>query len=340
MPDLQPAFDYAALPAADRQFLKDKVGVIRHIARQCGESVLHIGRHLTEVRERIRGRFLEWVHAEFSWHRSSVYRMMDAAEHFGAISQIGKQFDASALFVLSEPKCPPAAREMAVEMAKDGQHVTHRDARDIIDAVRRGDDPPAKNARPAARRPKEETHPDAEPDDLFSDYKTLWLAFKKIATTNNLAAFSWEPYCIDDDHDEVKADPETHLQKAHFKLDLYPHSAARPKSFASTTYLETLILEAADAHPKRVCRDDKGGGCGRLLRLYEDFGSKKGNKFNRSRTCKDCEVKRVGVAKERKAKARAATPRCERTGPTPSSRRAGPARGSNTVSGSRDNTRS
>ncbi len=335
MPALQPAFDYDALPAADRTFLKDKVGYIRHLSRQCGENVIHIGRHLAEVRDRIRGTFLDWVEAEFSWGRSNVYDMIHAAEKFGdCTSEIRNRIDPSGLYALSAPNAPKAARDFAIELAKDGQHVSHRVARDIIDAVRRGGDVTKKDIRQYEKaRPKDTPHPEEEPEDLFSDYKTLWLAFKKLVTANNLAAFKWEPYCIDDDNDEVQVDAETHLHKAHFKLDLYPHGATKPKCYSSTTYLETLILEAADAHPKRVCGDGKGGGCGRLLRLYEDFGSKKGNHLNRSRTCKECEVKRVGAAKLRtkEKKGAAATPPSGRTAPTPASPRPGPDRGSSTT---------
>lgn len=321
--DLAPAFDYAALPAADRQFVRDKVGVIRHLARQCGESVIHIGRHLTAVRERIRGRFTAWVEAEFTWTRRHADRMMAAAETFATQGQIVQRFDASALYALSEPQCPPQAREYAVELAKDGQFVSHREAREIIDAVRKGGDVTKQDVRRYERdRPKDAPHPEAEPEDLFSDYKTLWLAFKKLVTSNNSAIFTWEPYCMDDSNDEVQVDPETHLHKAHFRVELYRQDSLKARRYDSTTYLETLILEAADAHPMRTCER-----CGRTLRLYEDFGSKKGNRFNRSRSCKKCEVKRVGEAK----KGKAATPPTARTAPTPASPRPGSGRDSSTA---------
>jgi hypothetical protein len=289
----QVAFDYNELDPEDRKYVKDKVGVIRLLARQTAESVLHIGRHLIEVRQRLKGRFLQWVETEFSWKKSNVYDMINAAEAFGMASEIRNKFDASAMYVLAAPKTPPAAREYAIGLARDGEYITHRHAREIIDSLQPVPEPNNATARKILKgNPTDTEHPDREPEDIFGEYKTLWLAFKKLILEHNLVTFSWEPHCIDDSNDTLEADPETHQYKGHFKVTTWKHSADKPVMRSSTTYLETLILEVTDSHPMQKCTK-----CKLDKRLYEDFCSKKNNRFNRSRTCKTCEVKRVAAAK-------------------------------------------
>lgn len=289
-------FEYGELSADDKKFLKEKVGVIRLLARQCAESVLHIGKHLIEVRERIKGRFGAWVEAEFSWTRGHAYKMIQAAEVFGGLSQFTTKFDASALFVLSQSSTPATAREYAISLAEDGEHVTHKIAREIIDGLKTPVEVSKKDVRHHFKQITEDAeNPDSEPDDVFGEYKLLWTAFKQLILNNNLVTFSWEPYCIDDSNDQLEADPETHQHKGHFKVMMWKHSKDKPVVRSSTTYLETLILEVTDSHPMQTCSQ-----CGVSKRLYEDFSSKKGNRFNRSRACKTCEVVRVAESKQAK----------------------------------------
>ena len=313
----------ADLSAADRQFLRDKVGVIRLLARQCGETVLHIGRHLRDVRDRIPGRFDGWVQAEFSWSRGHCYKMMSVAEAFDGVPQLANRFDSSALYVLSSPSAPPKAREFAVDLARDGEYVSHAMARDIIAAVKDRPELPAADVRAYFKnRTEDATDPDAEPDDVFGEYKLLWTAFKKLVTENYMVDFHRDTGTIDDDGATVPLDPKTHQPKAHYKMTVWSHERAKPVTHSSTTYLETLILEATDSHPMRTCTS-----CKRTRRLYEDFASKRGNKFNRSCACKDCEVERVGVHKKKKAVEKFARREAERaatrgpvqTAPTPPS---------------------
>lgn len=293
-------FRYDDLPVADRRFLKDKVGAIRLLARQCAESVLHIGRHLNEVRERIgRVGFTQWVDTEFAWDIRHAHRMMDAAEVFGSVGngQIVGRFDASALYVLSAPSAPPQAREFAVDMARDGDTISHKIAKGIVAGLKANPDLSAADVKKYFReRPPEPLDTTSEPDDVFTDYKLLWRAFRQLIHANYSVTFTWEPHNIDDQCDSVPEDPETHLRKALFKAEVYNIHTARPKVFASTTHLENLILDATDSHPMQKC----SGPCQRTLRLYEEFSAKKGNRFNRSRACKKCEVKRVGAYKKEK----------------------------------------
>ena len=314
---------YADLPAVDRQFLKDKVGVIRLLARQCGESVLNIGRHLRDVRDRLPGRFDGWVQSEFCWSRGHAYKMINVAEAFDGLSQLANRFDSTALYVLAAPTAPPKAREFAVGLARDGEYVSHAMAREIVAAVKDRPELPAADVRAYFKdRTEDAAHPDDEPDDVFGEYKLLWTAFKKLVTENYMVDFHRDTGTIDDDGATVSLDAKTHQPKAHFKMTVWSHERAKPVTISSTTYLETLILEATNSHPMRQCTS-----CLKTLRLYEDFASKRGNKFNRSCACKDCEVGRVGVHKKKKAVEKAIRKAAElaasrapsRTAPTPPS---------------------
>lgn len=298
-------FDYSTVPATDRPFLKDKVGVIRHLTRTCAEGVLHIGRHLIEARDRIgAGPFAAWVETEFAWTARHAARFMDAAAAFGTSGQIVGRFDASALYVLSAPSAPTQARDFAIDMARDGEYVSHQIAKRIVDGLKADPELSAIDVkRYFKNRPKEE-EVSVLSQDVFDDHKLLWAAVRKLILNNYSVHFTWEPHNIDDTCDAVPEDPETGLRNALFKVTVYNYRDTKPKIFTSPTTLEALLLDATDSHPMQRCT----GECKKLLRLYEDFSAKKGNRFRRSRACKKCEVKRVGKYKKAERQAKAATP--------------------------------
>jgi hypothetical protein len=297
------SFDYSAVTPADRLFLKDKVGVIRHLSRQCAESVIHIGRHLCEVRDRLPRAFLAWVDTEFSWARSSVYNMMNAAEAFGGVSKIWNKFDASAMFVLSNGGPAVAtAREHCIELAKEGEHVTHQTAKELIAVFKDNPQLTPKDVKEYFRnRPKEDpAHPDAEPDDLHGDFRTLWLAFRKLFSENMMIEFSRETANVNDNAETSDENENVVCKLTVWNAESGDRTKAKPRVHSSTSSLESLLLDATDSHPMRRCT----GPCGELKRLYEDFSRKKGNRFNRNRACKRCEVPRVKEAKRRKKEAK------------------------------------
>jgi hypothetical protein len=146
-------FDYALVPAADRDWLVEQTGTVHRLCRQTAEGLLRAGAVLAAVRRRLpRRQFKAWLRDRTPFSRSNAYRLMAAAAEFD-LSQIGT-LDPSALYLLAEPSCPPEARALALQYARAGTRVTHALAREVVAACRPGPAPTAADLRAvgAARR--------------------------------------------------------------------------------------------------------------------------------------------------------------------------------------------
>ena len=129
-----PLFAYSELDAETSRVIQQRTDEIKALMRQAAEDVITIGRKLAEVRERLgHGRFLDWLDAEFGWHRSTAYRFMQVADAFSTveISQFEK-FAPSALYLLAAPSAPETARAEALERAMAGEAITYSQARTIV----------------------------------------------------------------------------------------------------------------------------------------------------------------------------------------------------------------
>jgi len=126
-------FDYKSVPVAHRAFVIARTGTIRENLRRAGQEVVAIGRALRDVKARLEhGQFCDWLEAEFEWSIPTAYRYMQVESVFGQNSQIDK-FAKSALYLLSEPATPPAARIEAIARAEAGEHITRAKAVALVE---------------------------------------------------------------------------------------------------------------------------------------------------------------------------------------------------------------
>lgn len=131
-------FDYEAIGTENRIIVQQRTVEIREIVRSTAENVIKIGGKLAEVRDRLGGRFIEWLALEFAeWSERTAYNFIAVHQAFGARNQeqIAK-IATSALYLLSAPSTPPAARQAAIEMAEVGEPVTHKMAQVIVAAAK------------------------------------------------------------------------------------------------------------------------------------------------------------------------------------------------------------
>jgi len=129
-----PLFDYDALDAETSDLVQRRTGEIKALMRRSAEDIIGIGRKLAEVKERLEhGQFLDWLTAEFGWHRSTANRFMQVAEAFSdfEMSQIAT-FAPSALYLLAAPSTPETVRAEALARAAAGEAITHGLARGIL----------------------------------------------------------------------------------------------------------------------------------------------------------------------------------------------------------------
>jgi len=129
-----PTFDYDALDTATSTLVQQRTDEIKALMRRTAEDIIAIGRKLAEVKEHLgHGRFLDWLAAEFGWHRFTANRFMQVAEVFADLemSQI-VTFAPSALYLLAAPSTPETARAEALERVATGEAITYSQARAII----------------------------------------------------------------------------------------------------------------------------------------------------------------------------------------------------------------
>lgn len=126
--------------SADDTLSTDATARLRAIAAhvsasdlRCPNQVLSAGIQLVEAKGLIgRGGFVSWYSKHVNHSGRHVRRLLQVAKNFQRVDfgQVG-QFDSAALFLLSEKRCPPEARRLAIEAAGRGEEVTYSRAREL-----------------------------------------------------------------------------------------------------------------------------------------------------------------------------------------------------------------
>lgn len=128
-------FDYETLDAENRIVVQQRTLEIHDLVRKTAESVVQIGAKLTEVQQRLGGRFTAWLDNEFSWSERTAYNYMAVWQKFGDQKSIAKIAN-SALYLLSASGTPEPARKAAIEMAEAGEPVTHKTAKVLVEMAK------------------------------------------------------------------------------------------------------------------------------------------------------------------------------------------------------------
>lgn len=125
---VQLSFDISLPDRAQR--IRDLVGV----ARSC---IIEIGRELIEAKKQVaHGEWLPWLDTEFGWKERTAENYMLVARKFASVADFsGLTIDATALYALSAPDVPQAARDEAIAQAEDGERITRADAEEMINAA-------------------------------------------------------------------------------------------------------------------------------------------------------------------------------------------------------------
>lgn len=161
-------FSYDDLDAETRIIARQAASEIKTLMRQTAQGVMDIGQRLIEVKERLpHGRFGGWLHQEFQWSERTAHNFMAVAHSFKSANFADLSIAPSALYALAGPSVPAAARQEAVQRATNGQPVTHKQARQIVQQHRPA---PAPKPKPAPVAPVEEA-----PDSPYT-VVVSWLA--------------------------------------------------------------------------------------------------------------------------------------------------------------------
>lgn len=133
---VQSAFDYGSLERSDAEFLREKTGEIRELARTTIAGIVRLGGFLAEVRDRLLyGQFEAWLTAEFNWSRRTAYNLINVHEAFGRANFAQLTIDVSALYLLAAPSTPEPVRQSVIERAQNGERISHAAAKEAIAAA-------------------------------------------------------------------------------------------------------------------------------------------------------------------------------------------------------------
>ncbi len=120
-------------------WLDRKAEYVESLAYRQACDVIRIGQALLEVKAEVgHGRFVAWVEAKLPFGVHHARRHMNVARAFAEYQREQfALFDPSALYVLAQPTgVRPEVRAHAVQLAGEGTRITHKLAKELVDAHR------------------------------------------------------------------------------------------------------------------------------------------------------------------------------------------------------------
>lgn len=126
-------------PANLDVFRAEQAEAIRVLGKRVTADIVEIGQRLIAVRKTCgHGEWQPWLDKEFGWKESTAYNYIAVAERFtGKLPTVGTlSIDAGALYLLSGPTVPDAARHDAIEAAETGERITKKRAGELIEEAR------------------------------------------------------------------------------------------------------------------------------------------------------------------------------------------------------------
>lgn len=118
-------FNYAVLKGGKGPTAEDHARAIRRLVERNTHNSIEIGRRLLEVKRLTGKYFAAWLRAEFKWVHSVASNYMQIAERFGDLDCLDR-FDHTALVRLVRKSTPPALVDQAIERARSGETMTHK----------------------------------------------------------------------------------------------------------------------------------------------------------------------------------------------------------------------
>jgi hypothetical protein len=130
-------FDDGELDGETWRFVQDARDDIRRLGKQTVESIVEIGRLLTEVKQRLpHGQWLPWLRAEFSWSETTARRFMDSHALFKSaeLEDLPSllELPPSGVSELAASTTPKAARKEVLERVAAGDRPTTTQVKETV----------------------------------------------------------------------------------------------------------------------------------------------------------------------------------------------------------------
>ncbi|MDZ8261462.1 DUF3102 domain-containing protein [Nostoc sp. ChiQUE01b] len=128
-------FDYENLDSEQRIVVQQRTGEIKERLRRSAQDIWEIGQKLVDVRSRLKhGQFETWLKAEFGWSRRTAYNFINVYETLAERANFAQiDIATSALYLLAAPSTPQNVREEFLQRAQEGETITHKSIRQVIE---------------------------------------------------------------------------------------------------------------------------------------------------------------------------------------------------------------
>jgi hypothetical protein len=129
------SFDYGAIDAPSREALREHAQTLSRLAQNTAVNLWRMGRILADVQQHLsssNGTFVQWVKQESGLSIGTAYRLINVHRAFSVSNLETTSFAPSALYLLSEPSAPIAARTEAIQRATNGESITRATAQQIV----------------------------------------------------------------------------------------------------------------------------------------------------------------------------------------------------------------
>lgn len=165
-------YDYEQVAEADRRAVMGAAVEIKAHADRAKESMIKIGQKLGAVKALLpHGQFGDWCKTEFEMTDRTARNMMAAAEVFGSKTETVSILSDSAMYLLSGPSVPEAARDEVIAIAQQaGASPTKATVKAVINKY--------KPLKPTPAPDQAEPSPELRTLDAMETMSVVWKALK------------------------------------------------------------------------------------------------------------------------------------------------------------------
>lgn len=211
-------------PAADE--LSTIADRIRNRLRRTTEDINDTGRDLIAAHEKLKGRFIAWVEAEFGMTARTAQLYVQAARFAAERYEIISHLPPTTLYKLSAPSTPDEIKTAVVADLEAGRAVDHRAVEAEIIDRRRMARQLAQCARPRPRRRSKAASPAAAPKSILPDSVAAEAIVEIVSLTEEQAADNYKSIILKLPPDDLK---RLLMLACKFTLIIGPDESSRPK---------------------------------------------------------------------------------------------------------------
>jgi ParB-like chromosome segregation protein Spo0J len=117
--------------------LAEHAAVIRALGKRVIGDVIEMGRRLSDAKKiACHGGWLPWLDREFGWSDDTARKLMQVSELAESRNLRDLSLPISGLYLLAAPSTPEEARQEVIERVENGERMSVKDVKELIDEAR------------------------------------------------------------------------------------------------------------------------------------------------------------------------------------------------------------